>query len=246
MKPIKKEDMPKLIVLIVLAVGIFAFAVVQMISLAPPSVAATTPAVPGTTVVASATGATPLQDPSALDAPAHPELDFLRIGPPTGGKDPFAPNGAASPANIEAAKVVAPIAPPIISAPLPQAAQPVQPLNVGVGFPGGIGDGPTVTEKNPVPAPVELPAPSWGVSGIVLAESDSDGIKRGRDVAILRDTAGDRRFVTVGDPVGNDYHVSAVRPAGVEIRNKKRTAMIRLDSLSNPSERSGASTGSRN
>jgi hypothetical protein len=102
-------------------------------------------------------------------------------------------------------------------------------------------------KTNPVPAPIELPAPAWGVSGIVLAESDSDGVKRGRDVAILRDATGDRRFVTVGDPVGNDYHVSAVRPGGVEIRSKKRTAMIRLDSsTSNSSDRPGVSTGSRN
>ena len=45
MKPLNKEDMPKLIVLIVLAVGIFGFALFQFVASSSPSVAAV-PAAP--------------------------------------------------------------------------------------------------------------------------------------------------------------------------------------------------------
>jgi hypothetical protein len=132
MKPIKKEDMPKLIVLIVLAVGIFAFAVVQMISLAPPSVAATNAAAPGTT----GTQVRQVRQ-SSPRRPARPHCRTRPFWTPRrirswifcasvrrpAAKIPFAPNGAASPASMEAAKAVAsaPVAPQIISTPLPQA-----------------------------------------------------------------------------------------------------------------------------
>jgi hypothetical protein len=264
MKPIKKEDLPKLIVLIVLSVGIFGFGVMQFMSLsapAPPAASASTGAdgagsTPTTgTVVASAAGVVPGQDASGLATPADPELDYLHIGPPMGGKDPFIPNGGAAP--IAKSPDPAPVSAPApteaaLPAPVPggknsnlakllglkdmrQNSVNLEDLDGGKAAPA-------------VPVIVELPAPAWGVAGIVLAERDSDGIKRGRDVAILRDGTGNRRFVTVGDPVDNGYHVSAVRPGVVEIRNKNRTKLIHIDSsIPTSSERAGGiATGGRN
>jgi hypothetical protein len=251
MKPLNKEDMPKLIVLIVLAVGIFGFALVQFISSSSPSVAAT-PAAPGSTPGAGTTVTSAAGPGSAAqDVPVEPELDFLHIGPPMGGKDPFIPNGSASvdpTATVAAATVVRALPPVALSS--------SKPVDFGKILADIRPDGPTMTEREEKPAVdskpmapvvVELPAPAWNVSGIVLAERDSDGIKRGRDVAILRDTTGNRRFVTVGDPVDNGYRVSAVQPGGVEIRNKNRTAMIHLDSSTPNSSQSpdGTTTGSR-
>lgn len=244
MKPINKEDMPKLIVLIVLAVGIFGFALVQFISSSSPSVAATPAKAEKGTVVATAAGSD--QAAAASELPASPELDFLHVGPPTGGKDPFIPNGSAAlpPAgSADPVKVTK-------TNPLPNIPSPSDTTPSGYPAPLPSGGKSTVQVQEltegpkPVnPAPVELPAPSWQVAGIVLAEHDTDGIKRGRDVAILRDGAGSRRFVTVGDPVNNGYVVSAVLPGGVEIRNKKRTTLINLDSSSlNLSERPGGTT----
>jgi hypothetical protein len=201
-------------------------------------------------MVASAAG--PGQDAQGIPGQDEAELDFLHIGPPTGGKDPFIPNG---PAALDAT-MIAPATPRL--APIVAKNSNSTNYDMLVPFPK---NPPTFEERSenkkvastsgsvtPItPLVVELPAPAWSISGIVLAERDSDGIKRGRDVAILRDTAGSRRFVTVGDPVDNGYHVSAVLSDGVEIRNKKRTAMIHLNtSTQNTSESpDGTTTGSR-
>lgn len=259
MKPIKKEDMPKLILLIVFAVGMFGFALTQFMSNPASSVAATPPT-PGTVPAKGSVGGTPTTTAlvPAPEVSADPELDFLHIGPPAGGKDPFSPNGPAAPvAAMPAPVVVAPVV-----RPLPPVAvntdkgngldrllgiRSIRPNGIDMGMDGSQ---PGMPNPGPGPAVVELPAPAWTASGIVLAERDTDGIKRGRDVAILRDAAGNRRFVTVGDPVDNGYHVSAVRPGGVEIRNHNRTAMIHLESSAanqsavnqstvNPSPRAG-------
>ena len=247
MKPIKKEDMPKLIVLIVLAVGMFVFALTQFMSNPAASVASTPPAPGAAPTTAGGAAATTASQLPAPEAPADPELDFLHIGPPAGGKDPFTPNGPAAPVVATPAPVV--VAP--VVRPLPPVAANTERGNgldrlLGIRniHPNGLDmDDTKPGMPTPGPAVVELPAPVWTVSGIVLAERDTDGIKRGRDVAILRDATGNRRFVTVGDPVDNGYHVSAVRPGGVEIRNKNRTAMIRIESSAvstgNPSLRPG-------
>ncbi|MES2461949.1 MAG: hypothetical protein V4671_15300 [Armatimonadota bacterium] len=253
MKPLNKEDMPKLIVLIVLAVGIFGFALFQFVASSSPSVAAV-PAAPaaasGTastgTLVASAAGSGTVS--ASPDGAVEPELDFLHVGPPTGGKDPFIPNGSAAEKPVTVAVVPA-------ARPLPSvvATDSKRSNVISIMQPFGSNQ-PTFQEREPKAAskekpvetmPIELPAPAWSISGIVLAERDSDGIKRGRDVAILRDSAGNRRFVTVGDPVDNGYHVSAVLSGGVEIRNDKRTTMIHLNSsTSKPSEvAAGTATG---
>ncbi|MBC8102755.1 MAG: hypothetical protein H7Z41_09230 [Cytophagales bacterium] len=260
MKPIKKEELPKLIVLIVLAVGVLGFALVQFLA-APggtPTAAATTgtPDTPGAvsasgSPVASATDKVP-GAPGSLDAlgalATDPELDFLRIGPPLGGKDPFTPNGRAAPVAPQSA---APARPAPV-APLPSVVSNENKrsnLQKLLGLTGSAQGAPGLQSlggdvKPLIPAAVELPAPDWAVSGIVLAERDSDGIKRGQDVAILHDSTGSRRFVTVGDPVDNGYHVSAVRSSGVEIRNKRNIKIITLSSSSssNSSARAGGAT----
>ena len=80
---------------------------------------------------------------------------------------------------------------------------------------------------NPV-IPEAPPVPSLAVTGVVLGDPTSGNP---RNVAILRSGAGEeRRFVSVGDYVGNGYTVVAVHADGVEIQDKagNRRVTIKL------------------
>jgi hypothetical protein len=102
-----------------------------------------------------------------------------------------------------------------------------------------------------LPAPVLLPPPSpppYTVTGVVVADRDNP---RATPIAVLRGgasetntavakTAGapltmvaaatpaDRRFVTIGDPVGNGFVVAEVRADGVVLRSGKRLVTLKI------------------
>jgi hypothetical protein len=76
--------------------------------------------------------------------------------------------------------------------------------------------------------PVEVPPPDLTVTGVVLGDL-STGVTR--NVAILRGKGQgeeDRRFVSVGDPVGNGFRVAAVNADGVDLEDSAGNRRVTL------------------
>lgn len=234
MKPVDKKDLPKLYVLIALAVIIFGFFIYSMTfgSEAPPASAAgnkkkpAKTSAPGAAVASNGSAGAGATEAAASGTPAV--FDPRMYGPPQGGRDPFQPVGmvAAAPQ----------LPPPPVSAPV----QRVAPIYVPPAAPiqrlrpsGSLGDllGNAGKAQDASAKPVEMgppPAPTLAVTGVVLGDPTSGNP---RNVAILRANNGeDRRFVSVGDYVGNGYTVVAVHADGVEIQDKagNRRVTIKL------------------
>jgi len=238
MKPIKKEDMPKLAALIALSVGVGGYIIFEVITqVVPPAPsAAATPApntaaspgvpAPGGAQVALANGATPVPGGAPGATPTGPyggELDPANWNPVLiNGKDPFMPTAPPPVAPTRPAPILINPGNPMSSHPPIRTATnlfvqpPVGPVHV-------------VTPATPPPPPP--PAPTYSVVGVVLADRNAVGAKEGQDVAILR-SGTDRRFVTVGDPVANGFKVAAIHSGGVDIRSGDRIATLPLISSS--------------
>jgi|GEM_PF-1188289 hypothetical protein len=220
MKPIDKKDMPKLVALIIVAVGVFGFVLKGLMFpgdavSSPPPAAGASPAA-GTPAAGQATAG------SAESAPLSDAYDPTAVPFVSSGRDPFVPNG-------QAASTLA------VAAPTPTPAPSVTPLPGPVAKPtkeklGGIlaqlqGNNGPISDVPPAPSggsveaitPPDPPAPDFQVTGVVLGEGGT------RSVAILRGADSERRFVMVGDPVGNGFVVSAINANGIEIRDSNRT-----------------------
>jgi len=223
MKQIDKKDLPKLILLVVLTVVVFGYAAFAIVKPAQTN-AATRPAGSQDDLTGTA---------GQIPAAVTQEAADTGMAIPTVGKDPFIPNGPAAiepdPAGSGPVPYVAPL-PQVPSLPSsgrrgmaggppnwtgPRSSYGVNPLPLPA--PAGYGQGGPVA-----PVPVEPPpAPEYSVTGIVRGEMD---------VAILRGGAGgeERRFVRVGDPVGNGFVVAAIQADGVVIKSGDRRILLKL------------------
>lgn len=267
LKSIDKKDMPKMVALSVLAVGLFGGVAYQFLAYPTPHQQApadatgkvagagnAAPAAPGvlaTGAVPGATGTAGAADPAAVAT-----FDPATLGPPTGGKDPFLPLSTST--KLAAApppKIVSPVATPSMEAPktdglpIPIAralGKPTGPITFdatpkieGLTSPlAGINHGAAGVQAVEVPPP---PPPPYTVTGIVMGDRS---IGDGRSVAILRtsgpggsapatpgastESGAERRFVSVGDPVGNGFIVAAVRPDSVDLKSGSRRVTLKL------------------
>jgi hypothetical protein len=226
MKPLDDKDKPKLFALIGLAVCLFGFAAFQFAgassSGAAPAPAA--PVAPKEDLTQKAIAAT-----TAADQPTGPVFDPKTLGFPTGGKDPFVPNGSAV-----AVGAPPPVAPPAPVSPIPVAQKP-----------NNFAD---ILNQNPPPAPAQNagasgeagaalqpppPPPSYVVTGIVMGDEGEN-----RNVAILRGSANgggdERRFVVGGEDVGHGFFVAAIRANSVELKDRfsSRRVVLKLANAS--------------
>ena len=232
---IDKKDLPKVVILAVLFAGALVYCFTQMGGTTTTAKAASPPTAaggPGTVPVAgTAAGSQPVSAPGP-GQPLGPDASFdpTQLSSIVGGKDPFVPNGPAAPRD--------PALPPVpvkvaagTPAPIPAVSVVERPKPGGIaGFPpffgGGPGNGgsPSYAPVQPIKA-VELPpppAPNYAVTGVVLGNGGG-----AENVAILRDGE-ERRFVRVGDSVGNDFVVSAILFDGVEIRSGERRVILKI------------------
>ncbi len=232
MKPVDKKDLPKLYVLVACAVAIVGYFVYSMVF------GAETPASAAGNKKESASGKTTAPNPakdgagSGADAPGATQddkslaFDLRMYGPPSGGRDPFQPVGptaATPPPSVANKSAPQPIVPPLF----PPAARPNPPRP-----PSSLGSllGNAGATQGTI-KPVELepaPVPTLVVTGVVMGDST---VSNPRNIAILRGSSGEeRRFVSVGDYVGNGYTVVAVHADGVEIQDKagNRRVTIKL------------------
>lgn len=167
-------------------------------------------------------------------------FDTALVGPPSGGKDPFMPVGKAAQTKTgfstpaPAATTSVPAFTPIAAAPrktgldkLLDYAQ--QKLSTGTVNPSA-----AQNVGSPTGGPVVLPPappPDMVVTGVVLGDVSNGAA---RNVAIMRGKGGDgkdeRRFVSVGDPLGNGFTVTAVHADGVDIKDKTRNITLKLGS----------------
>ena len=258
MKPIDKKDMPKLYAVIGAAVLLLGYVLYTSFGTPAPDVSASgkkdaaagAPAPGGAangTAVAAAPGGQqgPGQPGATLVAPAE---DLNTVGPPTGaGKDPFQPIGIATP------PTAAPAGPKpfktalaVLKSPPPPAPREKLPsslsdlLNSKGQGPNQPQNAPTAGSVNPVEVAPE--APDLNVTGIVLGDPTTGNP---RNVAILRAKSGDeRRFVSVGDYVGNGFTVVAVHADGVEIKDKAGNRRVTIK-LGQPLGSGTLSTGDR-
>jgi hypothetical protein len=265
-KPINKKDLPKLIGLVVLAVGAFVFALIQLAPItsasSPPAKAKTAAGESGSGVTASsaASAATPgkKNSESASDETTFVAGDIAIL---TSGKDPFVPNG---PAALEDASKAAkpPVVPTTPAVPVEQKPTTVaiatsretteQKLQAPERTAHDESEKTTPAEPKMPPAPVP---PAYIVTGVVRGQnpdgSDNVAILRGAggssspavaaataaplvagappaltaaaETAATGEAGSDRRFVRVGDMVGNGFVVVAVRRDGVTIACGERS-----------------------
>jgi hypothetical protein len=196
---------------------------------------------------------------AAADAPA---FDLATLGPPSGGKDPFTPLDGGKVVLPPPPPVPVAAAPPPVhptgGLPIPIAAamgKPTGPLTWDASPQlEGTSNAPAAAAPLPVPpvvvpSPPPPPPPAYTVTGIVMGDRSAGDT---RAVAILRGggnvvvpssdkdataaaTSGgavDRRFVTVGDPVGNGFVVAAVRADGVDLKSGSRRVTLKLGGVS--------------
>jgi hypothetical protein len=254
MKPLNENDKPKLYVLVALTVcvlgyGAFSFSAGGGTTTAAeaasptPTASASPSGTTGTGTVASAPGATAngaTADPSQAEA-INVAAMIEKMGPPTGGRDPFQPVGPAATANNPAPPPVS-TTPTITAVPTPVPQRPAPRLEALLGMsnmrpqrPGmealaepSVTVGATITPAPTVPVVVAPPPPpDVVVTGVVLGGDTDD--KGG--VAILRAKASgkdERRFVSVGDYVGNGFSVASVHAGGVHLKNKAGDRVVEL------------------
>ena len=188
---------------------------------AAPTVTPAIPALPGVTAPTGAkavvavpnrtatSGVVPLVVPS-------PAFDPATLGPPIGGKDPFAEVRIAS--DAMAAKLITAIAPrtPAVNR------RWSPPLISTVGLTPVFRELTGQHGLDPLLLPPPEP-PVVVVTGIILGENAGTGSRTTQSVAILRGGAlkgsGGRQFVSVGDSVGNGFSVTAVTIGGVDLQN---------------------------
>ncbi len=207
MKPVNPQDKPKLIVLIVLSVLVLGYGLLQLTAgladASPKPQAATT---------AKETPVT--ESVPEGQATATAPTDALSVIPDPSVGDPFVPRFAIEPTPVAATSgaggksVSSPPLPVLPDSVLASLGRP------GVAAPGLPRSKPTVDGAGKT-EPVELappPPPSLNVAGLLVAEAGTDG----KSVAILAG-AGEKRYVTKGDPVGNGYVVASVTLQGVEV-----------------------------
>jgi hypothetical protein len=209
---------------------------------AGPIAAGTTPGAPGTpggaaspTAAGKAGGITGTM---VSTAGGIAPFDAALVGPPSGGKDPFMPVGKAAQAKTgvsapaPARTTAVPSFTPIAAAPrktgLDQLLDMAQ-QKMGPGNPSA-----ARTVGSPTGGPVVLPPPpppDMVVTGVVLGDVSTGAA---RNVAIMRGKGGDgkdeRRFVSVGDPLGNGFTVTAVHADGVDIKDKTRNITLKIGS----------------
>ena len=205
MKKLDKKDQPKLIALIVLSLGAFVFALMQ---LAPSTKASSKPtgaaakdggaATGAGRQAGAASGAGAAGTSTAGSAPTT--FDAGDIAILTSGKDPFVPNGtAAAPADGGSSTTAAPSAPAKKSSPAPSVAVTSAGSRQGPKIeemfggrpPRGGGDAPASGPVPTVPAPPVAPPPpppALVVTGIVRGLGNEQGGTD--DVAILRGSSG--------------------------------------------------------
>lgn len=244
MKSLDKKDLPKLIAMIVVAIGLFAYAIVQF------SAASNT----GTARAADATkkqgdstvGAKPDQTGQVGSAVTAAEdetgqtgmpWDPRLIGFPSGGRDPFTPTGVAAEKDTEAPQPR--IAPSVAAVPAPTGPDGpnadgrfaqllgLNRMNPGrSGLPSDASRPSGATGAMVLPPP---PPPAFIVTGVVMGDSNAGD---NRNIAILRGASGpggeDRRFVTVGDEVGNGFVVAAVHDMGVDLKERNGSRHVTL------------------
>ena len=198
MKPLDKKDQPKLFAMIGIAVLGFGYGA---FTLATSSVATPKPLPSPSPAAQTAEGAQ-----GADDGTWKP--DGLQVLP-TGGRDPFMPEGSAAPQPTASptpkatpAPVVKPGGGPEIRWPSHNQVIPgpkLKPLAVG-----------PILKPTPVPTPAPPPAPTLELSGVLVAEEDS------RSKAIFKNK--DRnQILGVGDAAGNGWRVSNIQERKVEI-----------------------------
>lgn len=222
MKPIDKKDQPKLFALIGMAVLAFGFGVYQF------------------TTSATAQPVAPKASPSpeATTAQGNPAAEEGGMWKPdgqgtvpTGGRDPFMPEGLAAPQPSPT-----PVAPP---KPTPEpkgpAMPPIAPANPnggGVTIPppgggsGGMEVGPIkLIQTTPSPAPTPVPAPKLDLSGVIVAEDDN------RSKAIFKTSDKTNRILSIGDSAGNGWRIAGIQEGKVEIIDPKtgRRATVELE-----------------
>jgi len=235
MKQIDKKDMPKLIALIALALGLFGFAAFQFLL---PQAAPAAPA------VAAKTDKAPIVSPVVGPAPgaAATIADLATVTLMETGRDPFLPSGPAAPKDPFA---LAPVAPaPVLPIAGSAAVNKANNLERLIGLankgarPGGLAD--VMNQMNNGPggaagsavAPFVLPAappPAYTLTGVVTSEGA--GRFSRQSVAILRGGAGEmseRRFVKIGDEIGNGYRVTAIFAGGIDIKSGSRTITLNM------------------
>jgi len=226
MKPVDKKDLPKLIVLIVVSVGVFGWFMVSMLT--------SSPAPANATAAQKAEAEKAQEEAAAADttAPEDQPFDVSSVRLLTGGKDPFIPNGPAVPESALGVAV------PLPTTPAPATPLPYKPRVGGKGLGNIFGtnknyvrpgaefmnstDAPTGNAGTGNVAPVVVPppppptAPVYTVTGVIMGQDEE-----AKSVAILRGgSEGERRYVSAGDEVGNGYVVSKVTPSGVELKLK--------------------------
>lgn len=187
-KPIDKKDLPKLIGLVVLAVGAFVFALIQLAPTTSASSAKPKPAPAGTTGSPAAAATAKGDKPDAASDATFVADDIAIL---TSGKDPFVPNGPAA-VTLDptvAAPKAAPAAKPV-SAPSENAAPVVREITppapvLPSRFGGRAADAESEAVAKPaMPAPVLPPPapPAYVVTGVVRGQNP-DGSD---NIAILR------------------------------------------------------------
>lgn len=218
MKPVDEKDKPKLFALIGLSVLVLGFGIYQvtagMAGAQPP------PAPPKEDAKSAADAAPPAP---AADPQAALLANLPTVPSPTGGRDPFIPQMATGNMAQAATKPQTDVAKgPGVSLPPPGGGG-VSGLRVGEWLAAGARNATSAPSSPSKPIdPISVPPPSpptLAVAGVVVAGPGSGN----RDVAVLRGGA-DRRYVTLGDPVGNGFVVSAIRMDGIEIMEERHTS----------------------
>lgn len=255
-KPIDKKDLPKLIGLVVLAVVAFIFALIQLApttsaSSAKPKAAATA----GTKGGGGAAKTAASSGDKTATATTFVADDIAVL---TSGKDPFVPNGPAAALDAAATAAAAKPSPAAKPAPaaMPVVVRESTPPRLPVREPASILPSRSNDSANaaaatavakPAPAPVLPPPvpPAYIVTGVVRGQnpdgSDNVAVLRGGAAtgtepagavapatAAVTAAATERRFVRVGDAVGNGFVVVAVRRDGVTLEHSGDKSRVTL------------------
>ncbi len=223
MKPIDKKDQPKLFALIGVAVVAFGFGIFQLTgsSTAKP----TAPKPSASPAAQTAAGGVVGPDGVVVDDGTW-KPDTLQVLP-TGGRDPFMPEGASAPQpSPSPSPRPTPTPPPATGG--TDIGQPPPTKSWKPGGPGVVVIPPptngemkvTLIKATPKPLP---PAPTLDLSGVLVAGDDS------RSKAIFK--SNDRNTILgIGDAVGNGWRVSGIQEGKVEIIDPKtgRRAAVEL------------------
>jgi hypothetical protein len=233
MKPSNNKEQQKILLVVALAVAMVAVVGYNLFgtqgSAAPAAPAPSGSPSPGAAAAATASSSATPGGPASPGAPTKASIiDFSTIPMVTSGRDPFVPNGPAAATNQPAPT---PSRPPSIYIPqVPQKGEIGKGLAgaMRLGNPGGAADDagggsgfPSAPKQEPVRLPDPVP-PAYVVTGVVL------GDKGGRDVAILRGGASgqdERKFVTVGEDVGNGFYVAAIQANGIVLKSRAKATL---------------------